>query len=771
MDFANMTDAQLEAEYSKLQVAKQPTQTIDYNSMSDAELEAQYAKIQQTPTMPLNAPISSVVSDSGFTRPEDVAATMTQPELQASIAQGEQSATLSKGTKATGLGVLQMGYDVANIIGADVTKLSDENKAQITQINKEISDVEAKYGTKGDFFTPANVGRLLPSVATLPLAVESKMAGFFLEGSIAYAESRGEDKTITNSLVNGLIAGGVTAGLMKGIEMISTPAATKVYQYVKEHNNITDKAADDIFNNWAKVMDAPDTPANRTKAIVDSLGDKGAEIKREAAAGSPSAVKEIEGEIKARRDAVKDLTEGRAKVEHTAEAIDEASNIVKQNYANVKAKIVDKPTDLRLEIPDALDEATTGDASALKGIFGKEELTVNDLVDSMPHLNSLLRKTKGTTNHKWSIIKDEVETSLQKSLSKEEFSLWKEANSDYAKMANVVNSKIGKIITQVQANKITPELAMKQIKTASGGKDLFTDIEFMIGREKTAAFEKAILREAMGKNSEFVDWAHIARNLDSKGFITEEGKNLKKVVDDIAGSFMTDDAIQAIMFKNQGLSAGMSDDLLAKVRYSVVGKMFTGLVKRLPFSESSKHMLRMDQLADILRNPTKVKELSKQFDNLGAGVKARLLEDSVNEAIKQIEYKPGAKTTGDVNLDTKYVTKSGTIAETPTEATLAEAQTQLLRDYLKSPLLEDKVIPKVHEVMNGNRINNILKQTNTKMKIDDIEGNKKMLQTIVTKEAEELISYINKSTGVILPKSEADKIIKLKIADMLKDCE
>jgi len=46
-----------------------------------------------------------------------------------------------------------------------------------------------------------------------------------------------------------------------------------------------------------------------------------------------------------------------------------------------------------------------------------------------------------------------------------------------------------------------------------------------------------------------------------------------------------------------------------------------------------------------------------------------------------------------------------------------------------------------------------------------------MLQKIVTDEANRLVDTINKAHGVKLPPEEADKIIKLKLNELMEDCK
>jgi hypothetical protein len=238
----------------------------------------------------------------------------------------------------------------------------------------------------------------------------------------------------------------------------------------------------------------------------------------------------------------------------------------------------------------------------------------------------------------------------------------------------------------------------------------------------------------------------------------------------MANSFITDDALQEIMFRGQPAGAGMSDSLMAKAKFHTMHKLYTALVKRIPFSEASKHMLMMDELAEVLRKPGKVKELTKQMEDMAPGVKRRFIEETVEE-VKRIGYNPNAKLTGDVNLDKQYVSKGGVVSDDPSLSTLSEAQTQIVRESLGSNIKTDEVMSVVNKMMEGKRAESILSSVNAKMKADDTIGNMRMLKNIIKKESDYIVKAIESDMGIKLPQEEAEKIYRLKIAEMLKECE
>ncbi|MCI4435442.1 MAG: hypothetical protein JHC33_01345 [Ignisphaera sp.] len=638
---------------------------------------------------------------------------------------------------------------------------------------------------------------------------------------ITSAMGIGENKSYGEALTTGGISALAGGAVMKGLDMLSDTVgeatAAKVYNYLKDYNNISEDEATSIFSNWSKVMDATDNSANRSKAIVDYLGNKGASIKVNSVANSPKAIAETEGEMKARLTAVKDMTNGASPIEYTADSLNEASNIVKDNYNFVKSTIGNNPVSLDVtsdltkaltsdtkaikdtllknsniesdittamedaasgsnklgrnatpvEIPESMvDAESSGSVQAIKSTLSSPSVTTQDIINIMPNINKLISRTDGVVKYNWGKVKDSLQTALEKSLNPNEFKAWTEANSDYSKMADVTYGKVGDVMTNVRKGIITPEVGIRQISKLKPGETLFSNLQDMVGSKATAGFEKSILKEAMGKNSETVDWAHLARNIDQHGFITPEGKAIKSAIDSISKSFLTDDSINAIIAKSNFSDSGIGSNIYERAKVKFIGSVFKALTKRIPFNETSKYELRMDQLSKILSSPTKVKSLMSEYNSLGEGIKQKFTDDLV----KQIAYKPKSVPTGDVNLNPMYSTLKGTVSSDMSQVSLHDAQLQIVKESLGSSIKSDQVMNTIKSVLDGKRTANILKDVSERMKVNDREGNAKMLQTILSKEVNSLVSTINKSNGVKLHPDDVAKIYKLKLDKLMKDC-
>jgi len=144
------------------------------------------------------------------------------------------------------------------------------------------------------------------------------------------------------------------------------------------------------------------------------------------------------------------------------------------------------------------------------------------------------------------------------------------------------------------------------------------------------------------------------------------------------------------------------------------------------------------------------------------------LETILNDAkrameVKKIEYKPGT-----IPL---YATKEGTIGKDASKVNLVQAQKNMVRDALDKGY-NDNVVEAAHKnLFKTKRIDNIVNNVRTKLKADDKAHNIRVVKNIITSEAKALIKKIENDVGVKMPTSEAEKLIKMKLDDMMKDCK
>ena len=661
----------------------------------------------------------------------------------------------------------------------DTFGIKSHTDEDLTKINSYIDSYNKEHPE--ETIHPSTAASLALTFG-LPWGNTKKSIGA-MSGALAYLEGLGTTQDYGDAIAQGALGIAVGAAAKGTLDLITNKLLGKIndkgseelLNYIVKQYNVKPEDLSSIYEKWGKINKFNNNYQDKVKAVVDSLGDTGAIAKTEAATSSPTATRQVTGAMKDRMNLVKDLSKSDASLEDISSETQAKAKIVKDNYNKLKTKIGDKEVVTEdVTIPEALDDATTGQVAEIRKLLKAETTTVNDLTDSMPIINDMLRKTKGKTNFEWSQLKTAVETKLKDTLSANDYNRWLGVNEDYAKMSQSLNSDIGKILQRVKGKlkgkeSITADEALRKISRMTVGEDTFSNLKFLIGSKHAAELEKMIINEAMGKGSEEVTWATLARNLDKHGFVTKEGKQLAKLVEHMRDSFATDDKLRDIWFRNTGLSAGMSDSIIAKIRYSLVGRAFDILVKHIPFNETSRHIRMMDDLADVLSSPTKLAKFEKQISNLSEGVKEKIF----NDVLKQIEFKPDAKTTGNVNLKPKYVTSKGTTADHPTPPAMKDAQDDLISKFIAEakPVADDKIIRQAFDIANKRNYERSVKAMTHKLKVGQLKANARHVANKIKSEADILIKQVQKDSGVKLSPEDAQKIIRHKFDELLKDCK
>lgn len=145
--------------------------------------------------------------------------------------------------------------------------------------------------------------------------------------------------------------------------------------------------------------------------------------------------------------------------------------------------------------------------------------------------------------------------------------------------------------------------------------------------------------------------------------------------------------------------------------------------------------------------------------------------DEIVEEFKLLEYKPGAKLTGDVGVDPLTATEKGTVSVDVSAGILKERQDEIIQSFVKDIPNSQEVTDSAHKLLESTRFNNVLSGVAKKLKADDMDYNVNMLTKIIQREADQLIKQIEKANGVKLPKKEANKLVKLKYEEMLEGCK
>ena len=499
-------------------------------------------------------------------------------------------------------GVGRALLDVLNAAGIDTSKANSYLDSVIKELHKE-SEQQEKEGY-GAWNIAGNIAPslLIPGGAfkTLPRAAAVGFAD-------AYANARGNDNDKLTSLLAGT-GGAVTGGLaFKIIDKLQGKDVDRLYNWLKQRYNLTDDEINDAYNKYLNVMQSSgDVKKDKIKAIIFSLGDHGKTLIQEAIRekGQPVA-NTIIREMKARTNEIDDRVNPSIDASNIIESAKNKIDEVKNNYSsfvNKVADIKDKPIDTKL--PEALDEVShsinTGIADK---IINNSNPTLADYIDAYQLASKAERTTRDAQKaFKYNILKQKIEDKLKSRLTPEEFEEWKKVNTDYAKMSSIYN-KFGPEIEAVNRGEMSPDVLIKKIANSkeSLNANTFKNLEFLVGKDKMPELEKAIVKQyynPTGVNK--ATWNYVYNKIKDKAFITPEGKQLQKDFENLAKAFKVDDILKSLTGKARQESVGWSDDLISKAKFSIIGKIWNWLTKKLP-TENARYMRKMDTLAKILK--------------------------------------------------------------------------------------------------------------------------------------------------------------------------
>lgn len=351
-----------------------------------------------------------------------------------------------------------------------------------------------------------------------------------------------------------------------------------------------------------------------------------------------------------------------------------------------------------------------------------EEMKVGTALDLRENINSLLTKPKVSNNAKGNLL------NVKKNL---------DAFIDVAL-------------------KDRPDLI--EIKDVAIGKYKQTINDYNLGE----------LLEKHTKNDFAVDWKALRKDVKKNKLKSDNLDYAMPVLKDFEKRFANDKRLGNLMIP----SGSTSQSVL-----SLLSEIYGGIIDAghmLLKTDRAHGLIIQKEIRKAINNPSNTHYndfIDELMENTKIPQKAKDSVQPLVQEIKQIEYNPLAKATGDVNVNPLTATKEGTISADASSGIMKERSDELISNFIAKAGKTDEVAQEASKILQGNRTNEVFRGLSGKLKADDAQGNMKMLQTIVSREADELIKTINKSVGVNLPKSEADKIIKLKLKEMLEECE
>jgi len=431
-------------------------------------------------------------------------------------------------------------------------------------------------------------------------------------------------------------------------------------------NATKEEVINTIEKNWLNIMSGDSSNTNKVKAIVDALGNTGSQYKR-----AIEEVVDTEKEVLLRQSGidranmVKELA-GTQKVDEVADVLGEQVGVANQFkreeiIQNNTSKILDTMsvdkevaktqlneairigdisntygnfTDaLRGKYKDVYDIDTKDISSSLSSKVSKggtltpaetnlqmaldEPITVSTLMKIKKEATKIVRTgTDSTVKQNAISIKSQAEKMLNEILTKDEFSMFKKLDDEYTNRSAMISTKnvnkIGAELMKFANGKAELSTVLKSLDTLQASKYDMKQLEQVIGSKNIAKLEKSIISNMLDKPVDDISWGVISKSLDNIGFISDEGKALKQVINQMDKVFSADNfkLINDLYVPKEADVFALTADLLQKTKYSASSSIWKWFKRNAMQTKDAKDIRAIEELADVLTSKSTVKSMN-----------------------------------------------------------------------------------------------------------------------------------------------------------------
>ncbi len=567
-----------------------------------------------------------------------------------------------KGTLKASMTINALTSDLLNMVGLIDDDAHAKDMSEITLIKQSLD--ESTHDK--DFLSYSTLGNITGEVMSSP-AVTTKAGLFAISAITGYGSGRADGDSVGVATMKGGLYGGTAllgaAAIEKVMDKIGTRANKNVYEYYKDMLNVNEAEANTIYNNWSKLNESTGKEyTDRLLSIMDNSGEIGARLKERAIKVNPSIKKDIDINKKDRIRYIKELVENDLDLTDLSRNLGEAADTIKSNYRKVKWKIkqdagveynfmINMEDTLKkgeLSIPENVGESVS-DLVAVKDLFGitinknkfkkgEQFALVEDLIDSVPHINSLINNSKGKNKNTWVKIKDLVERNIEEILPDEHLGLWKQVNKEYAGMKQVLDSELGDAIYRINRStskkpQIEVARAMEIIKaTRNSGADTFTKLGNIVGGRDLEKLELSIIDSGFSNHLDDFSWKILDKSIRTNGFTSDKAKQISKLISDAKEVFRTDDIIRQIVSSNNS-PTNMSTTLTGKLTVEVISRLFNSVMKYNPVGKLGKDLRMFDNLSDVLASPYKLRELGNTIHRIDGKTRDLIISRAIDNEL------------------------------------------------------------------------------------------------------------------------------------------
>jgi hypothetical protein len=586
------------------------------------------------------------------------------------------------GSKRLPLGLLRVTQDVANewksLFGdidpntGEVSKdelfsfTSDmirENEGLIEKLNNGLG---FKKGGKGEL-SYDDAGQLVAELLTLPLSVtrgirglnairEGKIATSMAEGARAGLSTLGEGEDYSEAGTDAFLTA-ITTGLgLKAVDELEKlwkdprllnniiegkASPEQAYGVLRKKSGHTDSEifqAEQAYSEAIGKSMFDFTVEDKTLALLKNT-DMGAKFKAEAEYYD----KFVLGEVNKLEETITDMfkkqtADGDFDIpalqlkqysQDSGKLYEETKNILLDHFNDV-ATINPKQVDTFIEslrkssLTMDDDKVITDIANTLKS----KDVKVEDLLAMKQKLNSL--NLQSTRAYKAGEMGDFIDSIAERTIGKEGFAIWKDVNKRYASSKLLEDNNIASLLKDMETQNISLEtLSDRILKIPNTGYKTFNSLRQAIGDKEMQKVEKAIIGRIVNNKELSIPDMFASLKQFEGSFSTTQGRRLLAELDRASGMVSDTKAIELLKgaFSQPRSSTGWSDNLISKARYTIIGKIWESVARRLPSGEPERVMYTV---ADIIKNNPntfKIKSVDKK-------TATRIFEEE-QEALKQ----------------------------------------------------------------------------------------------------------------------------------------
>ena len=509
----------------------------------------------------------------------------------------------------------------------DVMKMLDSNKQSIADIHTKQNAERKKLGIHSNIpMTRDELAEMV--VELLPISklntIRGQALGFgAIEGITTYGET-GDAKKAKESATEARV---ITYAGGKAIEKLVPPAFSFIKEVIsgksspeKSYSFLTKKvgATEKDIQTWNEAYATATgkdisrfTSEDKMLALLNN-SENGAILKRQADYfGEDVLAKQAKLEEMFTEMVSKETSAGsydipalqlKKYLQDSGSIYGEVEDVLLTHYNNV----VKIPSGSIPQLKETLTRSsmTEADNVVIKRILAdldvaaKDGLPVDRLLAMKHDLNSL--NLKSTKAYKAGQVGEFIDSQVEAGIGKEGYGIWKEVNQRYAaKSLLEKDNKIAKLLIDYgEGNLNVNVLAKKILGSQQTGYKVFNDIKLALGEKVSSSLEKELIDTAFKTKDNSFEAISKLKDFD---FATKEGRGLQGELVRLEG-LIPDKAAKELINRSLGLksadSVGWSDNLVSKAKYYGMGKLWNGIIKRLP---SGGEQRAFEAVGDVLK--------------------------------------------------------------------------------------------------------------------------------------------------------------------------